>query len=169
MDGGRLRRNVAEGSSSPKVQRKEMRLLTAAQVETLAGPITPPYGVLVRFAAYTGLRPWELVALKVGRLDLLRLTMRETEAAPEAAGHLEWGGVKTHEARTVRLPRSLAEELGAYLADRRHGRDDLVFHCHAWWPAAVLEVRARPLQAGHRGREPGHRPGPPGQSTGAAA
>jgi integrase len=49
------------------------------------------------------------------------------EAAPEVAGHLEWGGVKTHEARTVRLPRSLAEELGAYLADRPTGRDDLVF------------------------------------------
>jgi integrase len=49
------------------------------------------------------------------------------EAAPEVAGHLEWGGVKTHEARTVRLPRSVAEELGAYLADRPHGREDLVF------------------------------------------
>jgi hypothetical protein len=25
-----------------------------------------------------------------------------------------WGGVKTHEARTARLPRSVADELGAY-------------------------------------------------------
>jgi len=83
--------------------------------------------VLVRFAAYTGLRPCEFVALKVGRLDLLRGTVRVAEAAPEVAGHLEWGGVKTHEARTVRLPRSLAEELGAYLAGRPNGRDDLVF------------------------------------------
>jgi integrase len=31
---------------------------------------------------------------------------------------LHWGGVKTHEARTVRLPRSISEELGAYLAGR---------------------------------------------------
>jgi integrase len=37
------------------------------------------------------------------------------------------GGVKTHEARTVRLPRSVAEELGTYLAGRPYGRDDLVF------------------------------------------
>jgi integrase len=88
-----------------------------------ARSLHPPYGVLVRFAAYTGLRPCEFVALKVGRLDLLRATVRVAEAAPEVAGHLEWGGVKTHEARTVRLPR----ELGAYLADRPHGRDDLVF------------------------------------------
>ena len=63
----------------------------------------------------SGLRPCEYVALKVGRLDLLRGTVRVAEAAPEVAGRLEWGGVKTHEARTVRLPRSVAEELGAYL------------------------------------------------------
>ncbi len=127
VDGGRLPRNVAEGVKLPKVQRKEMHFLTAAQVEALADAIAPPYGVLIRFAAYTGLRPCEFVALKVGRLDLLRGMVRVAEAAPEVAGHLEWGGVKTHEARTIRLPRSVAEELGAYLAGRPHGRDDLVF------------------------------------------
>jgi integrase len=127
VDGGRLARNVAEGIKLPKVQRKEMHFLTAAQVEALADAIVPPYGVLIRVAAYTGLRPCEFVALKVGRMDLLRATVRVAEAAPEVAGHLEWGGVKTHEARTVRLPRSVAEELGAYLADRPHGPGDLVF------------------------------------------
>jgi integrase len=127
VDGGRLPRNVAEGIKLPKVQRKEMHFLTAAQVETLADAIVPPYGVLIRLAAYTGLRPCEFVALKVGRLDLLRGTVRVAEAAPEVAGHLEWGGVKTHEARTVRLPRSVAEELGVYLAGRPHGPADLVF------------------------------------------
>jgi integrase len=67
------------------------------------------------------------VALRVRRLDLLRGTVRVAEAAPEVAGRLEWGGVKTHEARTVRLPRSVADELGAYLAGRPHGPEDLVF------------------------------------------
>jgi integrase len=118
---------VAEGIKLPKVQRKEMHFLTAAQVEALAEAIAPPYGTLIRVAGYTGLRPCEFVALKVGRLDLLRGTVRVAEAAPEVAGHLEWGGVKTHEARTVRLPRSLAEELGAYLAGRPTDREALVF------------------------------------------
>jgi integrase len=117
----------AEGVKLPKVQRREMHFLTAAQVEALADAIASPYGVLIRFAAYTGLRPCEFVALKVGRLDLLRGRVRVAEAAPEVAGHLEWGGVKTHEARTIRLPRSVAEELGIYLAGRPHGRGDLVF------------------------------------------
>jgi hypothetical protein len=37
------------------------------------------------------------------------------------------GGVKIHEARTVRLPRSIADELGGYLAGRPNDADDLVF------------------------------------------
>jgi integrase len=147
VDGGRLPRNVAEGIKLPKVQRKEMHFLTAAQVEALADAIEPPYGVLVRVAAYTGLRPCEYVALKVGRLDLLRGTARVAEAAPEVAGHLEWGGVKTHEARTVRLPRSVAEELGAYLADRPHGPGDLVFTAPRGGPvrsSKFVPVRFKP-------------------------
>jgi integrase len=127
VDGGRLARNVAAGVKLPKVQRREMGFLDAVQVEQLADAIDPRYPTLVRVAAYTGLRPCELVALRVGRLDLLRGTVRVAEAAPEVAGRLEWGGIKTHEARTVRLPRFLCDELGAYLADRPHGPEDLVF------------------------------------------
>jgi integrase len=68
-----------------------------------------------------------LTALKVGRLDLLRATIRVVEAATEVDGHLHWGGVKTHEARTARLPRSVADDLGGHLAGRPHGPEDLVF------------------------------------------
>ena len=127
VDGGKLARNVAAGVKLPKVQRREMHFLDAVQVEAIADAIDPRYSTLVRVAAYTGLRPCELVALRVGRLDLLRGTVRVAEAAPEVAGRLEWGGVKTHEARSVRLPRFLCDELGAYLAGRPHGPDDLVF------------------------------------------
>jgi integrase len=127
VDGGKLARNVAAGVKLPKVQRREMHFLNAVQVEQLADSIDPRFATLVRVAAYTGLWPCELVALRVSRLDLLRGTVRVAEAAPEVAGRLEWGGVKTHEARTVRLPRFLCDELGAYLADRPHGPEDLVF------------------------------------------
>jgi integrase len=127
VDGGKLARNVAAGVKLPKVQRREMHFLDAVQVEALADAIDPRYPTLVRVAAYTGLRPCELVALRVGRLDLLRGTVRVAEAAPEVAGRLEWGGVKTHEARTVRLPRFLCDDLAAYLAGRPHGPENLVF------------------------------------------
>jgi integrase len=92
----------------------------------IADAVAPPYRPLILFAAYTGLRPSELVALRVGRLDLLRGTARVVEAAVEVS-RLQWGPVKTHEARTVRMPRSVAELLGAYLTDRPHDPDALVF------------------------------------------
>jgi integrase len=127
VEGGRLARNVAAGMKLPKVQRAEMHFLDAGQVEALAEAIDARYAALIWFAAYSGLRPSELTALRVGRLDLLRGTARVVEAAPEVDGRLHWGGVKTHEARTVRLPRSIAEELGAYLAARPRDPEALVF------------------------------------------
>jgi integrase len=127
VEGGKLSRNVVAGVKPPKVQRAEMCFLDAGQVEALADAIDPRYAALIRFGAYSGLRPSELTALKVGRLDLLRGTVRVVEAATEVDGRLHWGGVKTHEARTVRLPRSITDELAARLAVQSHGPDDLVF------------------------------------------
>lgn len=60
-----------------------MFFLDADQVEAVAEAIDPRYRPLVLFATYTGLRPCELVALKVGRLDLLNCTARVAEAAVE--------------------------------------------------------------------------------------
>ncbi|HEY8503138.1 MAG TPA: tyrosine-type recombinase/integrase, partial [Gemmataceae bacterium] len=120
VEAGRLARNPAETVKPPKVQRREVRVLDPVQVELLADCIDPRWRVMVLFAAYTGLRPEELTALRVEHLDLLRGTVRVCEAAPEIDGRLCWGGVKTHEARTVRLPRFLVEELAAYLAGRPH-------------------------------------------------
>jgi integrase len=128
VEGGRLARNVAERIRLPKEQRREVHFLTAVQVEAVAELIRPPFGTVVRFAAYTGLRPSELTALRVSQLDLLRGTVRVVEGAPEVDGHLLWGGTtKTFEGRTVRLPRFLREELARYLADRPHRPEDLVF------------------------------------------
>jgi integrase len=127
VEGGKLSRNVAAGVKPPKVQRAEMGFLDAGQVEALAEAIDPRWATMIRFGAYSGLRPSELTALRVGRLDLLRGTVRVVEAATEVDGHLHWGPVKTHEARTVRLPRSICEELGEQLAGRPHGSEDLAF------------------------------------------
>jgi integrase len=70
-----------DGSCSRRPDTAEEPGPSAAQVEALAEAIAPPYGTLIRVAAYTGLRPCEFVALNVGRLDLLRRTVRVAEAA----------------------------------------------------------------------------------------
>jgi integrase len=118
VEGEGLARNAATGVKPPKVQCKEMHFLDAEQVEWLAAVTETRYRPLILFAAYTGLRPCELVALRVGRLDLLRCTARVVEAAVEVS-RLGWGPVKTHEARLVRIAASLAA--------RPHSPEALVF------------------------------------------
>jgi integrase len=166
VEGGKLARNVAAGVRKPKAQRREMAFLTASQVEQLAEAIGPPYDTLIRFTAYTGLRPCELTALRVGRVDVFAGTVRVCEAAPQVDGRLEWGGVKTHEARTIRLPRFLAAELGRHLAGRPHDADALVFTAprggplrfskwtDARYKKAIPAANERILQAAKPGERP---------------
>jgi integrase len=127
VEANRLARNPAKGVRLPRIVRRDMHFLTAGQVEQLAAAITAPFPLLVRFGAYTGLRAGELAALRVGRLDLLRGTCEVVESATEVDNKLVWGVTKTYERRTVRLPRFLCEQVGAYLADRPHAPNDLVF------------------------------------------
>jgi integrase len=71
VSGGRLHRNPAQGLRRPRIAEREMTLLSAAELEQLAEHIADPYGVLMRFLGWTGLRIEEAAALRVGRLDLL--------------------------------------------------------------------------------------------------
>jgi integrase len=128
VEANRLARNVAAGVHGlPRRPEHEMHFLTAVEVERLAAAIDPRFATLVTFAAYTGLRPGELAAEKVKRLDLQRGTAEVAEALGEVNGHLVWGTPKNHERRTVRMPRFLTEQVGAHLAGRPSGPDDLVF------------------------------------------
>ena len=85
----------------------------------------PEYSLLVRFAAYTGLRAGELGALRVGRLDLLRRRVEVTESVSEVKGHLVFGPTKTYQNRSVPIPRFLCEEIALALTGK--GPDDFVF------------------------------------------
>jgi integrase len=78
-------------------------------------------------AAYSGLRAGELCALRVQDLDLLRRRLYVRASIAEVDGALLRVATKTKRQRTVGLPAFLCEMLAAYLADRPHGPDDLVF------------------------------------------
>jgi integrase len=127
IQAGALLRNPAAGVRVPRSQRREMQFLSAAEVERLAEAVVPPYGLLVRFAAYTGLRAGELAALRVKRLDLLRGTVRVVESASEVGGRLVLGSTKTYAERTVRLPRFLRDDLAVYLAGQPRDPYGFVF------------------------------------------
>jgi len=128
VDANRLAVNHAAGVRGlPRRPEVEMHFLTEVEVEHLAEAMDTRYSTLVRLGAYTGLRPGEILGLKVKRLNLVRGTARVAEALTEVNGKLTWGTPKTHERRTVRLPRFLCEEVGAYLASRPSGPEDLLF------------------------------------------
>jgi integrase len=129
VEAGALKANPCDGVKLGRVPRLEAVFLTPAQVHDLASAIAPPYGVLVRFAAYTGLRAGEIAALRVNRLDFLRRRVEVAESLAEVPGRgLVFGPTKNYQRRTVPLPASIAEELAEYLAQRgRLARRDLVF------------------------------------------
>ncbi len=58
-----------------------MAFLSMDEVLALARAMRrPEYGLLVRFAALTGLRAGEIGALRVGRVDILRVGSRWSRA-----------------------------------------------------------------------------------------
>ncbi len=124
---GAIRVNACDGVKLPRPVKREMLFLSAEQVLDLSAAIVYPYGTLVTFAAYSGLRAGEIGGLRVGRLDLLRGTVDVAEALKDTAGRLHFGPTKNHERRTVRLPRFLCDLLGTHLAGRPHKPSDLVF------------------------------------------
>jgi integrase len=64
---------------------------------------------LIRLLAYTGLPFGELAALRVRRIDFLRLRLTVAESATEVGGQLLFGTPKTHQQRTVPLPADLMD------------------------------------------------------------
>jgi len=127
LDGGAIKGNPAMGLRLPRVGRTEMLFLTAREVEALAEAISPPYGTLIRFAAYTGLRAGEIGGLRSGRLDLGQGVVEVAESLSDVNGTLIFGPTKTYARRYVPLPPFLREELDLYVRDRPSSPNDLVF------------------------------------------
>jgi integrase len=121
---GRLSRNPAEGVRLPRVTPDEPKFLSHEEVDRLADACGP-YDLFVRTLAYTGLRWGEATALRVRRLDLMRRRIDVAEAVTDIGGEFVFGTPKTHQRRSVPLPRSLVDPLTEHVAGR--GPDALVF------------------------------------------
>ena len=130
---GAIRANPCDGIRLPRAEAKEPRFLSADEVEALARATRPPYGLLVRFAAASGLRPSELCGLRVGRLNLVKGTVEVADALTVVAGRTEVGPIKNGVRRSVQITRTLCDQLGLHLAARAAtlarplAADDFVF------------------------------------------
>lgn len=121
----RLPANPAIGVDLPHLRERPRRYLSAQQVEHLA-MAAGDGRTAVLVLAYCGLRWSELAALRVERLDLLRRRLVVSEAMTEVnGGQLVWGTPKSHESRSVPIPRIVVDELAVQIRDKR--RAELVF------------------------------------------
>ena len=140
LRGDAIRRNPADGLRVPRGERDEMVFLTADEVLQLADDVAnpprplrhplrahPQYSLLVRLAAFTGLRAGEVAALRVGRVNPLHGRIEVAESASEVRSELVYGPPKTYARRTVPVPEVLADELLAHLGGRPPDPQAFVF------------------------------------------
>ena len=144
---GRIPKNPATGVRLPRAAKPEKRFLTPEQVHQLADaaaqyPIPEvggQYRVLVLVLAFCGIRWGEAAALRVKRVDTFRRRLSVAESVTEVSGRLVWGTPKSHAARSVPMPRFLAELLTELVAGK--AADDLVFTTWRGKPLRNLNFR----------------------------
>ena len=122
VDSDLLARSPARGVKLPPIERREMRFLTPAELSGLLEAVPGRYRLLVKTAAYTGLRFGELAGLRPGHVEPLRkkiITVRR--GLVEVSGRLHVEEPKTPASRrTVTIPAWLGEELAFHLRGPRH-------------------------------------------------
>lgn len=124
VDDGLIARNPAAKVKAPRVEKRRQMFLTAFDLGHLADEARE-YAPLIWFLGWSGLRWGEAVALRVGRVNPKRRRVRVEESATEISGRLVFGPTKTHETRTVIVPRFVITRLTPLLEGK--DSDDLVF------------------------------------------
>jgi integrase len=125
---GMVRTSPCANVDLPRSPREEMLCLTAGEVSDLANAIDPYYRTLVYFAAYTGLRAGEQLALQRQDVNLTQGTVAVRRARREVSGHITYGPTKTQGSRrTVSLPAFLTTLLREHMANVPLNPDALVF------------------------------------------
>ncbi len=119
----RVRRSLPGRNDRP-----ERHPLTAEEVLALAEQLPAPYDLVVRFAAWSGLRAGEITGLRVGRVNALRSEIAVVETVARLVGGGAPDTPKSRKSkRTVPIPGSLARELAAYIAARGLRPDAYLF------------------------------------------
>ena len=140
VDDGLIASNPAKKAKAPSPRPRRQLFLAAYELRELAdecGDFAP----LVWFLGWSGLRFGEATALRVGGVDQGRRRVRVEEAATEVGGRLVFGPPKTHEARTVIVPRFVIEAIQPLIDDK--GADELVFTGLRGGPVRLNNSRQR--------------------------
>ncbi|MDH6237892.1 tyrosine-type recombinase/integrase [Cryobacterium sp. CG_9.6] len=137
--------NPCDGVRLPKPQTADAfapAFLTAADVERVGAALdgSAPGGLLVRFAAFTGLRAGELMGLRVGDVDLAAGHIRVRQTLHKIAGEWVIGTPKSKRStRDVPLMHSgLIAELRRYKMLHPHSGDPGAL----FWPGRAVGTHA---------------------------
>jgi integrase len=126
-----LSRNVAAIIPPPKVEDKEVEILSPDQITTLVNGLavdrrrnqTLPVRPLVFLALATGLRRGELLGLQWGDIDMDKATLKVDRSVEETKAGLRLKAPKTKNGRrTISLPASAIDALKVHRASLRADR-----------------------------------------------
>lgn len=141
VESGYIAGTPCVGVRLPRLPQREMSFLSAKQVRDLAEAASE-YRTLVYVLAYCGLR-WGEAAVRRKRCDLLRGRIQVAESLAEVGAELHFGTTKTHQARTVTLPRFLRTMLARHLEGVPVDPDALVFTAPVGGPLRLNNFRRR--------------------------
>lgn len=102
----------------PRGRRPEPRAFTSEEVFRLSAETPVEYQLLTEFLCFTGLRMSEVVALKVGDLDLKNGMVNVSRSTVHVRGTYYDGPPKSGKPRQVPLIATLVEKLRAHVSDR---------------------------------------------------
>lgn len=135
----------------PRNAAYDPNFLTLAEVEAIAKCLDdfPPYGTVVRMAAWTGLRSGELGALRVRDIDLMHKEVRVERTMSWVRGEWIYTAPKSERSRRTvpLLSEDLVSELKGLLADHPHRADPDA----GLWPG---KVKGHPLATYDRAYDP---------------
>lgn len=105
--------NPASHVETPKVERKERRVLSAEECKAfIVACNTMQHGLIFEFALLTGMRPEEYLATKWEDVDFQKATVKVRRALIRHKGSWTFNEPKTSRSRrTIVLPRPLVEKL----------------------------------------------------------
>lgn len=118
----------------------EPRFLTADEVARLAAVLDDRSALIVRLAAWSGLRAGEIAGLRVNRVDVLRARVTVAETVIALKGALVADTPKSKKSnRVVPIPPTLARQMVGHIQANRLVPEDYLFGCdgqpfnHAKW------------------------------------
>lgn len=117
---GLIPSNPAEGVTLPRKNTKQNTYLTATQLHHFAAECGD-HELLVLLLGYTGMRWGEAIALTGKDVNAVTRRISITKNAVWVNGHITIGTPKTHENRTVPIPRFLARRIADLAASSGDG------------------------------------------------